>query len=304
MVLTLTGGSERQPSAGTPADSRRCAGRHSDSGELHRGGRRVSQSSTCPRADTEAVVDRPAIIVTASAIRPAADAAGGVLEDSVGGANGVVLGAGGSFTGGQLKLPGGASATQAYGDLPNGLLSSLTDATLEAWVTIDGSQNWGRIFDFGSSDVGGGVGGEVTGPGGGGEGRDYLALTASRGDRYQHAAIGISQRGSGGRRHHDTGRQHGDHRRVRQCTWPWSTTRTAASLASRSCDTIATACWTAKATTAIELVRVERRQQLARTIELDSRRQPGGNVRRVSHLRPSVVARTKCWATSAPVRMW
>jgi hypothetical protein len=112
---------------------------------------------------------------------PAADATNGVLEDSVGGAHGVVLGAGGSFTGTRLNLPGGSSATQAYGDLPNGLISSLTDATLEAWITVDGSQNWGRVFDFGSSDIGGGVGGEVIGPGGGGEGRDYLALTASRG---------------------------------------------------------------------------------------------------------------------------
>jgi hypothetical protein len=38
-----------------------------------------------------------------------------------------------------------------YVDLPNGLLSSLSNATLEAWVTWGGGSNWQRIFDFGDS---------------------------------------------------------------------------------------------------------------------------------------------------------
>jgi hypothetical protein len=109
------------------------------------------------------------------------EAEGVVLVDSVGGANGTVVGVGASMTGSELKLSGGPSADAPYADLPNGILSSLTDATLEAWATIDGSQTWGRIFDFGSTTPGGDAG-ELEEPGGGGEGLDYLALAAQRGD--------------------------------------------------------------------------------------------------------------------------
>ena len=104
-----------------------------------------------------------------------------MLLDSVGGANGTVVGVGASLTGSELVLPGGPSADAPYADLPNGIISSLTDASVEAWVTIDGAQNWGRIFDFGSTAPGGDAG-EVEEPGGGGEGLDYLALAAERGD--------------------------------------------------------------------------------------------------------------------------
>jgi hypothetical protein len=118
---------------------------------------------------------------------PAGDATDGTFVDSVAGANGNVLGEGATFTGSRLVLPGGASATQAYGDLPNGLLSSNGVAnagsgafTFETWFKHTGSQNWGRVFDFGSS---GSVDGteEVLGPGGGNEGRDYLMYSAQNG---------------------------------------------------------------------------------------------------------------------------
>lgn len=36
-----------------------------------------------------------------------------------------------------------------YGDLPNGILSSLTNVTLEAWVTWQGGNAWQRIVDLG-----------------------------------------------------------------------------------------------------------------------------------------------------------
>ena len=51
--------------------------------------------------------------------------------------------------------------------------------TFEGWVKVIDTPNWGRIFDFG--DTTGGDNGEVTEPGGGGEGLDYIALAASRG---------------------------------------------------------------------------------------------------------------------------
>ena len=64
----------------------------------------------------------------------------------------------------------------AYVDLPNGLISYLTDATIEGWMTIEGIQSWQRVFDFGST-----AGGELEEPGGGGNGQDQWMLGASRG---------------------------------------------------------------------------------------------------------------------------
>lgn len=119
---------------------------------------------------------------------PAGDATAATLTDSVRGANGSVLGAGAVFTGTGLDLPGGSSDTAAYGDLPNNLVSPLTEVTFEGWVTIDaGGHSWARIFDFGSTEPGGGTG-EVTGPGntngGGASGLDYIFLSAARGGDY------------------------------------------------------------------------------------------------------------------------
>ena len=109
---------------------------------------------------------------------------GAEFMDSVGGAHGVVLGEDAEFTGTALRLPGGDSAVAAYGDLPNGIISGLTDVTVEAWVTTEGAQNWSRIFDFGSNSPGGDEG-ELEFPGddngGNTEGLDYFLLSATRG---------------------------------------------------------------------------------------------------------------------------
>lgn len=104
------------------------------------------------------------------------ETSGEQVSDSSGSADGVVRGTGATWGGGELSLPGGSSGSAAYVDLPNGMISGLTDVTFEAWVTNDGVRTWARIFDFGSSDFA-----EVTGPGGGGQGRDYFFLGASRG---------------------------------------------------------------------------------------------------------------------------
>jgi hypothetical protein len=58
---------------------------------------------------------------------------------------------GATTTGGALVLRGGASGD--YLDLPDPLISTLTSATIEAYVTWSGGSgaNWQRIFDFGSS---------------------------------------------------------------------------------------------------------------------------------------------------------
>src|SRR5262245_11696006 len=115
---------------------------------------------------------------------PAApDASGLSFLDSIGTDHGIVRGVGSSFTGARLALVGGASATAAYGDLPNGLLSVHSadnggsgQVTIEGWVKVTGSRASARIFDFGST-----VGGELTSPGGGGAAVDSFTLYAQIG---------------------------------------------------------------------------------------------------------------------------
>jgi hypothetical protein len=86
------------------------------------------------------------------------------VADSVGTAHGALQG-GGTFTGdGKLNLLG----TNGFVDLPNGIISSLSNVTLEAWLTWNGGAQWQRIFDFGSNS--GGENGQGTG-------LTYLSLT-------------------------------------------------------------------------------------------------------------------------------
>jgi hypothetical protein len=97
------------------------------------------------------------------------------VDDSVGTADGVLAGNGAGFDGsGQLNLPGGtgsgapAEELAGYVDLPNGIISQLTNMTVEAWVTWQGAGLWQRVFDFGTS-----AGGENISDGNG----NYLFLT-------------------------------------------------------------------------------------------------------------------------------
>lgn len=74
---------------------------------------------------------------------------GTTVADSIGGPawNGT-LPNGGTFASGQLTL---ASASQRYVNLPAGIVSTLTNFTIETWVRLNSAGNWSRIFDFGSS---------------------------------------------------------------------------------------------------------------------------------------------------------
>jgi len=74
-------------------------------------------------------------------------------NDSVGTAHGKLMG-GATVSAGALNLAGASSGQ--YLDLPNALISTLTDATIEAYVTWTGQAGgqWQRVFDFGSSDLG------------------------------------------------------------------------------------------------------------------------------------------------------
>ncbi len=105
--------------------------------------------------------------------------AGAQVVDSIGGAHGSIVGAGGLWTGTALDLPGGdgATADAAYVDLPNGLLSALDHVTFEAWYTVQSPLSWGRVWDFGSGSAG-----ELeTGGSGAVGGLDYIFYAPARG---------------------------------------------------------------------------------------------------------------------------
>jgi uncharacterized repeat protein (TIGR03806 family) len=64
-----------------------------------------------------------------------------------------------SLSGTGLTLPGATTGNQtaanlsAYLDLPNGLVSSKPNLTVESWITPLSSQSWQRLFDFGRTNV-------------------------------------------------------------------------------------------------------------------------------------------------------
>ncbi len=74
------------------------------------------------------------------------------VKDRIGSAHGAIArGATLSKLDGKGVVLLGGGDVGAYVDLPNGLLSSLTNATIETWVTWGGGDSWQRIFDFGDS---------------------------------------------------------------------------------------------------------------------------------------------------------
>jgi hypothetical protein len=79
------------------------------------------------------------------------DGSGTEVRDALGGPAGSVVDA--ELTGdGAVTLAG--RMTDQYVDLPNGLVSGLESATLEAWLTWYGGPEWQRIFDFGDDQTG------------------------------------------------------------------------------------------------------------------------------------------------------
>jgi len=109
------------------------------------------------------------------------------VTDSIGGADGFLVGGGGTnFTGtGQVAFPGGANGlvpAAPYVDLPNGIISSNSAITLEGWATVRSTAANMRYFDFGMSsgapDGQGGWGEDAVGTGADGQGgRSYMFLT-------------------------------------------------------------------------------------------------------------------------------
>ena len=121
---------------------------------------------------------------------PAGDAIETSVIDLAGEATGEVLGEGATYTGTQLRLGGGTSDIAAYVDLPNGIISRLTDATFEGWITIENAENTPRIFSFGSSTLG--ELDEVF-PGES-QDEDVLALSAARGSNLGRQNISLKNR--------------------------------------------------------------------------------------------------------------
>jgi hypothetical protein len=91
-----------------------------------------------------------------------------VALDSKGAAHGQLVGA---KLAGDGTLPLAGEHTGQYVNLPNGIVSGLSDATFEAWLTWNGGGPWQRIFDFGSSSSGEDMAGAT--------GTSYLFLTTS-----------------------------------------------------------------------------------------------------------------------------
>jgi arabinan endo-1,5-alpha-L-arabinosidase len=90
------------------------------------------------------------------------------VKDLVGSADGVIVGGTPQFTAdGRLNLNG------AYVQLPAGIIGSLTNITVETWVTWNGGADWQRVFDFGSTS---GT------PGAPGAGITWFGIAPRRGD--------------------------------------------------------------------------------------------------------------------------
>jgi hypothetical protein len=97
---------------------------------------------------------------------------GTTATDSIGAADGTVVNA--TLMGGDVTLSGETS--DQYVELPSTLISGLTSATFEVWVTWNGGSAWQRIFDFGDND-GPGPGNQGT------SGTSYLFLTPNAANR-------------------------------------------------------------------------------------------------------------------------
>lgn len=116
-----------------------------------------------------------------------ATANGTVIADQISSAPGSIRGTGASRDGIQLHLPGTSNGNQtpadisAYFDLPNGIISSKTNLTVEIWATVKSNQTWQRLFDFGQTNTGTGeIVGTETIAANGTQARDAFMLSVTR----------------------------------------------------------------------------------------------------------------------------
>lgn len=115
---------------------------------------------------------------------------GTAVPDSISGATATIRGNGSDFTGTAIRLPGNTTGNQpaesiaGYVDLPNGIISSKEDLTIEIWATPLGASPWSRVFDFNRAS-GPGTGEITDQPGvapGGTTPQDNLMMSFTRGN--------------------------------------------------------------------------------------------------------------------------
>lgn len=124
-----------------------------------------------PKPEPEPEPEPLSPLATSLIHRYSFDGEGTRVLDSKGAAHGEAVGA--TLLGdGRLALAGENSGQ--FVDLPNGIISGLSNATLEIWLTWQGGGVWQRIFDFGSSNAAEGVPGT--------SGKSYLFLTTEAAD--------------------------------------------------------------------------------------------------------------------------
>ncbi|MGC4091084.1 MAG: LamG domain-containing protein [Polyangiaceae bacterium] len=104
---------------------------------------------------------------------------GTTVTDSIGTAHGIVVN---TTLSGNGTLPLAGDSSDQYADLPNGIISSLTNATIETWFTWSGGDPWQRVFDFGSSNAGEGKQGS---------GVTYVFLTPNSPDYHSRATFRV-----------------------------------------------------------------------------------------------------------------
>lgn len=101
------------------------------------------------------------------------DGTGNSIIDSIGAASGSTAGGAVLDGSGVLTLAGNRDGQpDQYVDLPDHLISSLSEVTIVAWTTWAGGAGYQRVFDFGISD---------TGVGQGNSGKSYIAVMPSTG---------------------------------------------------------------------------------------------------------------------------
>jgi hypothetical protein len=103
---------------------------------------------------------------------------GATVADSEGGPawNGTVFN-GGTLASGQLTL---ASASSQHVNLPPGIISTLSNFTITAWVRLNSAAGWARIFDFGNNTA------------------SYMFLTPTNGGAGGRLRFGITTNSAGG----------------------------------------------------------------------------------------------------------
>jgi hypothetical protein len=126
-----------------------------------------------------------AVLRAALAQRWSFEGSGETAQNSAGTAPGTLANT--ALTGsGALELAG--TTSDQYVDLPNGVVSSLVNATFEAWLTWRGGAAWQRVFDFGSTQ---------NAEGAQGTGATYLFLTPMATNTTGFARVAFTTSGSG-----------------------------------------------------------------------------------------------------------